>query len=182
MQMSPKLRAGLLIAALAITLGAVQWAGNLPGDEADGPLVSAAREPRPARRGEAAPAANDGGLDLQRLQRGPRVDPDGDPFDARSFRRAPPPERRRPIAREVAALEAPPAPAPRAPPLPFVYMGKLAEGPQTTVFLVSGDRNLVVKLGDVIDNTYKVEEVSETAVVLTYLPLNVPQTLGLGAR
>ena len=47
---------------------------------------------------------------------------------------------------------------------------------------MSEDRNLVVKLGEVIDNTYKVEEVSETAVVLTYLPLNVQQTLGLGPR
>jgi hypothetical protein len=180
MQMNPKVRAGLLIAALALTLGAVQWASSLTDEGADGPVVSAARQPRSARRSEASPAETAGDLDLQRLQRGPRVDPDGDPFNTRNFRPAPPPERRRSIAQEVAAMEAVPPAAPQAPPLPFVYMGKLADGAQTTVFLVSGDRNLVVKLGDVIDNTYKVDEVSDAAVVLTYLPLNVQQTLGLG--
>ena len=39
-------------------------------------------------------------------------------------------------------------------------MGKLAEGEDTTVFLAMGDRNLVVSTGDVIDNKYRVEEVT----------------------
>jgi hypothetical protein len=66
-----------------------------------------------------------------------------------------------------------------APPLPFVYMGRLAEQ-NTTAFLVMGDRNLVVKPGDVNDNTYKIEEVGESAMVLTYLPMNQRQTLPIG--
>lgn len=184
MPMSPKLRAGVLIGGLAITLGAVYWASTLSVDEADSLIVASAAEARPAggrRRDVAAPQAT-GGLDLQRLQRGPSTDPNADLFDARSFRPAPPRESRRPIAQEVAAMEAMPPPPPQAPPLPFVFMGRLAEGSRTTVFLAFGDRNLVVRPGDVIDNTYKVEEVGDSAMVLTYLPLDVKQTLALGGR
>jgi hypothetical protein len=60
-------------------------------------------------------------------------------------------------------------------------MGRLAEGGQTTVFLAQGDRNLVVQVGDVIDNTYKVEEIGPTLLVLTYLPQNLKQTMPIGA-
>jgi Tfp pilus assembly protein PilP len=65
--------------------------------------------------------------------------------------------------------------------VPFSYIGRLAEGAQTTVFLAAGDRNLVVKAGDVIDNTYKVEEIGQSTLVLTYLPSNVRQTMPIGA-
>ncbi len=120
-------------------------------------------------------------LDLQKLQRAPALDPDGDPFGPRSFRPAPP-KIKAPTAAEAAALAAaqPAPPPPMAPPLPFVYMGRLAEEQNTTVFLVMGDRNLVVKPGDVIDNTYKIEEVGESAMTLTYLPMNQRQTLPIG--
>jgi hypothetical protein len=59
-------------------------------------------------------------------------------------------------------------------------MGRLSEDRDTTVFLTLGDRNLVVKPGDTIDNTYKLEEVGESAIVLTYLPMNQRQTLPIG--
>jgi hypothetical protein len=65
--------------------------------------------------------------------------------------------------------------------MPFTYLGRLAEGPQTTVFLSAGDRNLVVKAGDVIDNTYRVDEVGERMLMLTYLPQNVKQLIPIGA-
>jgi hypothetical protein len=39
---------------------------------------------------------------------------------------------------------------------------------------------LVVKPGDLIDNTYKVEEVTDSSVVLTYLPMKQRQTLAIG--
>ena len=35
-------------------------------------------------------------------------------------------------------------------------------------------------LGDTIDNTYKLEEVGDSAIVLTYLPMNQRQTLPIG--
>jgi hypothetical protein len=75
-----------------------------------------------------------------------------------------------------------PPPPPSAPPLPFTYMGKLIEDGQMTVFLTKQDRNYVVKVGDTIDGTYKVEEVSARMMTLTYLPLKIKQTLMIGGE
>jgi hypothetical protein len=99
----------------------------------------------------------------------------------RDFRPAPPVVKR-PIALPAEDMASPLPPPPQAPPLPFAYLGKLAEGDSTTVFLSFGDRNLVVRTGDVIDNNYRVDEVTDAAVVLTYLPLTVKQTLPIGAK
>jgi hypothetical protein len=218
MRLDRKLRAGLLIGALALTLVAVRWADTLTDvpEASAGAVAEAVPRARPAARTGAGPApqatsqsapqatssaapqatspsapqANSRSasqatgqpgpaLDLQKLQRAPALDPDGDPFGPRSFRPAPP-KVKAPTMQAV--LEAPPLPSPppQAPPLPFIFMGRLSEARDTTVFLTMGDRNLIVKPGDTIDNTYKVEEVSDTAVVLTYLPMNLRQTLPIG--
>jgi Tfp pilus assembly protein PilP len=66
--------------------------------------------------------------------------------------------------------------------VPFTYLGRLSEDNRTTAFLASGERNLVVKPGDVIDNNYRVDEVTDRMVQLTYLPLNVKQTVSTGAQ
>jgi hypothetical protein len=178
MQLNPKLRAALLISALAMTLAAVRWADTLT--DVTEASAGAVAEATPRTRGDSRPAPTQPApaLDLTKLRRAPVAEPDSDPFGPRSFRPAAP-KVRGPAA--VAAVAAP-APPPLAPPLPFSYMGRLAEESSTTVFLTVGERNLVVKAGDVIDNTYKVEEVSDSAVVLTYLPLGQRQTLPIGAQ
>ena len=163
--MSPKLRSGLLILALAVTIGAVYWASRLDSSEEAVEPVAGSR-PRAAPAGPTSVARGPSELDLERLRRGPSVDPSADPFALRDFRPAPPVVKR-PIA--LPAAEVAPPPPPQAPPLPFSYLGKLAEGENTTVFLSFGDRNLVVRTGDVIDNNYRVDEVTDAAVVLTYL-------------
>jgi hypothetical protein len=178
--MSPKLRSGLLIAALAITLGAVYWASGLDSAEEAVEAVAESK-PRSSPAGDVRVAQGPSDLDLERLRRAPSLDPSTDPFALRDFRPAPP-ALRRPIARPAAEVEPLPPSPPQAPPLPFSYMGKLAEGNTTTVFLTTGDRNLVVRPGDVIDNNYRLEEVTDTTVVLTYLPLTVKQTIPIGAK
>lgn len=178
--MGPKARLAALIVALAATLGAVQWASRLDSSEETAEVVADTR-PRPAASEAARIAHVSGQLDLERLRRGPSVDPSADPFALRNFRPAPA-AAKRPIAMPAADAPAPPPPPPQAPPLPFLYMGKLAEGDSTTVFLSVGDRNLIVRPGDVIDNNYRVEEVTDAAVVLTYLPLTVQQTLAIGVK
>jgi hypothetical protein len=177
--MSPKLRSGLLILALASTLGSVHWASRLDSSEEAVEPVADSR-PRAAPAGSASVAQGTAELDLERLRRGPSLDPSADPFALRDFRPAPPVVKH-PIAMPAAEV-APPPPPPQAPPLPFSYLGKLAEGDSTTVFLSLGDRNLIVRAGDVIENNYRVEEVTDAAVVLTYLPLTVKQTLPIGAK
>ncbi len=46
--------------------------------------------------------------------------------------------------------------------------------------LVKGDRIYTVTEGDVIENTYRVERVSAERVELTYLPLNIRQSISIG--
>jgi hypothetical protein len=179
MRVNPKLRVALLIGALAFTLAAVRWADKLTDmTEASAGAVAEATprakaDSKPATTTEPAPP-----LDLTKLRRGPVAEPDSEAFSPRSFRPAPAKVKATPVP---AALAAPPPPPPQAPPLPFAYIGRLAEDRDVTVFLAMGDRNLVVKPGDVIDNTYKLEEVSDSALVLTYLPLSQRQTLSTGA-
>jgi hypothetical protein len=173
MRINPKLRISLLIGALALTLVAVRWidtVGNVTEASAGAASEPVARVPRPVT-GQPAPA-----LDLRGLHRSPGLDPDGDPFEPRSFRPAPAKVSATP---EPVALAAPPPPPPQAPPLPFTYIGRLSADLDTTVFLAMGERYLVLKPGDVIDNTYKLEEVSDSALVLTYLPLSQRQRLSI---
>ena len=93
-----------------------------------------------------------------------------DPFTVSSWLPPPPPV-------EVPAAPVRPAP-PTAPPVPFAYVGQLdAKSARPQVFLSNGDQLLIVSPGDVIDNQYRIESVSESDVVLTYLPLHERQVV-----
>jgi hypothetical protein len=72
------------------------------------------------------------------------------------------------------------APAPTAPPLPFTYLGRYGDTDGRTVVLAIGEKVYPVKVGDVIDNTYRVEKFSPGMVNLTYLPMNIVQSLRTG--
>jgi len=96
-------------------------------------------------------------------------------FHTQSWYVAPPPP---PPAPYVAP---PPPPAPTAPPLPFNVMGSYARpGDGTVYFLTRGDRVFDVRVGDTIDNIYSVDGEAKGALLLTYKPLNIQQTLPLG--
>jgi hypothetical protein len=80
----------------------------------------------------------------------------------------------------------PPAPPPKpaapvAPPLPFTFVGMLERGAaKPQAFLAKGDALLVVAAGDLLDNnTYRVDSLNESQVVMTYLPMNIQQTLSV---
>ena len=82
------------------------------------------------------------------------------------------------VARPAQTVVAPPPPT--APPLPFTYMGKLRSEGDLAVFLVQGERNLIVHEGDTIDSLYRVERIAEGDITLLFLPLNQRQTLVIG--
>jgi hypothetical protein len=91
------------------------------------------------------------------------------PFAASSWLPPPPP-----------VVQAPPEPPPppTAPPVPYVYLGKLDGSTlKPRVFLSSGDQLLIVSQGEVVDGQYRVESISNTDIVLTYLPLNQRQVI-----
>jgi hypothetical protein len=79
-----------------------------------------------------------------------------------------------PAAKEQAA---PPPPKPVAPPFPYAYLGGLSEEGVRTTFFTQGDRVLPVKAGDTVDAVYRVEQMNEKHMTLTYLPLNESMTV-----
>jgi hypothetical protein len=102
--------------------------------------------------------------------------PAADLFASQSWYVAPPP------APVMAASAPPPAPVkPTAPPLPFTFIGKLDDRRALQVFLLRGEQVLVVREGDLIDKTYKVQRIDAERMTLVYLPLDVAQTLAVGS-
>lgn len=74
-----------------------------------------------------------------------------------------------------------PPPKPTAPPMPFTYLGLYEGAKGTVIMLVKGDRIYTVAVGDVIENTYRVERVEHDTVEMTYLPLNIRQSISTGS-
>jgi hypothetical protein len=70
-----------------------------------------------------------------------------------------------------------PPPPPTAPPIPYNFVGLLQDHAVPKAFLAKGDNLLVVAAGDTLDGTYRVESVSSSEIVLTYLPLNQRQSI-----
>ena len=70
-----------------------------------------------------------------------------------------------------------PPPAPTAPALPFVYLGKYSEGNVQLVILSRGNRVLTAAQGDVIETNYRIERIEPAKVLFTYLPLGTAQSL-----
>lgn len=168
----------VLALALAATLGATWWASRVP-------------EPTPAmapRVPAAVPVAANGGPAASGLARGDTVQAPP-PLTTAQFTRVSLAEQASP--RAALAWGPPPAPPPPvlpkgykpppppAPPLPFKSIGKLEDGANTIAFLLGTDRTYVVRAGDTIDNSYRVEEVTPQRVVLTFLPLKARQELSL---
>ena len=130
----------------------------------------------PARHASArAPAAQPAILAL--LPRSEVAGEEGDTFGgaASVFQRqdwTPPPPKM--------VVSAAPPPPPMAPPLPFVYLGKVAADGAWEVFLSRADKTYIVRAHTVIDGAYKVVAIAPPVMTLTYLPLNQVQQLNIG--
>ncbi|WAB90361.1 secretion system X translation initiation factor [Pseudomonas citronellolis] len=151
--------------AAAVALGPELFRGEAPAlavrDAAPGagPSAPAAAGPAVATQAELAASAWRPGPDL---------------FPAQSWRKAKP----APDAAALAAAGAPVAPPPPgAPALPFQFLGRMDGAEQRQVFLREGERVLIVRNGDVIDDTYRVERIADDRLTLVYLPLKVAQSL-----
>lgn len=84
-----------------------------------------------------------------------------------------------PVAK-AASSPPPPPPKPVAPPFPYAYMGGLTEDGIRTVFLTQGERVIAVKVGDTVDAAYRIDQMTEKQMKLTYLPLDETLVLALG--
>jgi hypothetical protein len=70
-----------------------------------------------------------------------------------------------------------PPPQPKAPPLQFVFVGRMVDGNEVTVFLSRNDQQYAAKEKDVLDGIYRIDKIGEGEAVFTYLPTNAQQTL-----
>ena len=76
-----------------------------------------------------------------------------------------------PVARVDA--NAPPA-------LPFQFLGRFVDEGKAAYFLQAGERNVVARPGDTLDERYRFDGVVQGTLQFTYLPLNLKQTLAVG--
>jgi hypothetical protein len=158
--MNPRMR--WLLAALAAVLVATFWPQDPDGEPE---VVDVARRPlRQASGHAAAPRPVVSGAMSARLL----GDMEADLFPVQTWQ--PPPPKPQPVA-----LPPPPPPAP--PPLPFKYLGRWAEAGSEVVFLGQGERVLSARMGDTLAGSWRVDEISPGRMTLTYLPLNMQQTL-----
>jgi hypothetical protein len=105
------------------------------------------------------------------------LSPAGDLFAAHSWKAAPAPG----TATEQPVASTPVVQAPTAPPLPFQFVGRLDDRSDLQVFLQNGEKIYVVRKGDVIDETWRIERISKEELSLVYLPLHLSQTLSVGS-
>jgi hypothetical protein len=168
-------RARWLVLGIALALTLV--AARLVGREYDGPPPAAPEARVTSAPGTASERPGETfAIDLDRLAARKSGEPASDPFRALSWQAVTQEEARK----NAPPPPPPPPPPPQAPPLPFAYMGKLIEDGRIVVFLTQGDRNHIVRLGDTIDGTYRVDAVTEQHLSLTYLPLKQKQELAFG--
>ncbi len=94
-----------------------------------------------------------------------------DMFPSKSWYVPPPPSK----------VVAGPPPAPTAPPFTYQFIGKMIEEEnRSAVFLENKSRIFIVRAGDTIDNQYRVETIDPPVMMLTYLPLDIKQTVQIG--
>jgi hypothetical protein len=81
-----------------------------------------------------------------------------------------------PASVQVPAAAGPPI----APPLPFRFLGRYGDGQVQSVMLAKGERLYLARPGDTIDGAYRIDAVTAQSVELTYLPMQLKQSLGTG--
>ncbi|GAO36450.1 hypothetical protein SCT_1857 [Sulfuricella sp. T08] len=166
MNWSQKKRWSLLLGLLAVSVASAFWA---PDESVEAEQTVPVKKSAQERGREKRTSIDAPELQLDTLKRTNSPEEATDIFPGKSWHVPPPPPKPVP----------PPPPAP--PPIPFVYLGKMIEDGKPTVFMSRQERNLVVREGDVIEGTYRVESILPPVMTLTYLPLNMKQTFPIGA-
>jgi hypothetical protein len=89
-----------------------------------------------------------------------------------------------PAIAPVDALEMAPVPAVPAgpPPLPYKFIGQMDTGTETMIYLGRGEQVHLAKVGDVLDGTYKVVNLTKTQIEFELLASSERQTLSIASR
>jgi len=164
---------------IGVMATAIVMATALDGSGDTQKVVAVRARPQHADRAavqprEAQQPSNEAHVELERLKRAkPEAEAQleiGNVFAASSWYVPPPPPPPPPQ----------PPPQPTAPPLPFAYLGSYDDASLQTIILAKGDRVYTVAVGDVIENTYRIESAKAGKIEFVYLPLNVRQSIVTG--
>jgi hypothetical protein len=72
---------------------------------------------------------------------------------------------------------------PTAPPLPYTYLGSYQEpGGKLAIYLTRLGKVYLVSSGDTLENLYHIDDIQDGYLGMTYLPLNIKQTLRIGVN
>lgn len=157
----------------AITIAALVLLASAVTGREDNLAPAPALEPMPAAALSSAASAD---LDLDRLKRTKNDREPQDIFATRATQAMATPQ-----TTIAAATKTAPPPVPTAPPLPYKYLGRMADESRILVFLGRNEDSLSAAVGDTLDGIYRIESISESSVQFTYLPLGVKQTLRMPA-
>ena len=86
----------------------------------------------------------------------------------------------KPAGQQAQEDQAPPAV--EVPPLPYTYAGKLAEEDKLIVFLMRGNRNHAVSVGDVVDRVWKLDAIEPARLLFSHIPTQTEVPLLIGER
>ncbi|MFL9711317.1 hypothetical protein [Methylobacillus sp. Pita1] len=169
-------RQWLVWAALTMTVAATVWTA-LNDEQADEVQVAASRPqgsrtdvkglPKSRTSGESRPAGANS-LDVAQLQRAPWQDSEHNLFGGGQL-----------VAQAETAQQPIVQQAMEIPPVPFTYAGKLEDHGQFTVFLSLGEKNVSVKIGDIVGD-WKIKEITPSRMILSYQPLRADVPLMIG--
>jgi hypothetical protein len=163
---------GLLI----VTVSAAAWVSDDKRVAQDN--VTEVVTPTPRRAVAVRTAQPTQTLNLDKLRNRNLTPGAGDPFAIR--KKSKPPAPAAPLVVVAPPPPPPAAPPPSAPPLPFSYMGKLIDETGMAIFLVAGDRTLVVREGQTVESVYHLDSVSESRLLFTHLPTGIQQNISIG--
>lgn len=155
-----------LALALIATLLAAFW----PGREDTGEVVETVRRADRSVQTDAAAVAAKTGPQAASATRERLARMQANLFPRQTWVPPPPPPK---------PYVPPPPPPPKPPPLPFKYLGRWVDGGEQTLLLVQGEQPIPVKLGQVLNGSWRLDEITERSVVFTYLPLDMQSILGI---
>ena len=161
----------VLGAALALSLAATLWMSQQDEAEESAAVqpVAGSRRSAPAAAARATPPTDPApAVAWSPVQREPWEPPADAGFAAWS---PPPPPPAAP------APPPPPPPAVTAPAFPYQLIGRLVDGDQSQALLAGPTRSLAVKAGELVDGQWRVDQISDSGLSLTWLPAKLSQTI-----
>jgi hypothetical protein len=166
---SPAVRWTILSSLLAATLVGVFY----PVDQS--PAERSARAQRPSKAAILSEAAT---LPAGQSEERANVDP----FAPRGWQAQPivaPAVVVVPVPEFVGPMQ--PPPPPRAPALPFQYMGRFTDGGPTVVYLSRGDQTVIARAGESFESIYKILEITPVKIDFLHVPTGEKQSLNIPA-